>query len=99
MFAKQRLTESIPTLAAKVNDKCFLENNLFKFLKQMKTNLKQTKWSYSIFLVLAMLSSTLLSSCDEDNGLPYYDENSLDLPYIFSEGYQDQIQYPYELTV
>ena len=45
-----------------------------------------------------MLCAVGLGSCDEENGLPYYDENSLDVPYLFSEGYQDQIQYPYELA-
>ncbi len=48
-------------------------------------------------MALATLSTALLSSCDEENSLPYYDENSLDVPYLFTEGYQDQIQYPYQL--
>lgn len=64
----------------------------------MKINFEQTKWSHFVFLTIALFGATMLSSCDEDNGLPYYDENSLDVPYIFSEGYQDQIQYPYELS-
>ena len=59
---------------------------------------KLTKWNYSVFLALATLCAVLLGSCDEDNGLPYYDENSLDVPFIFSEGYKDDIQYPYELS-
>lgn len=64
----------------------------------MKINIKQTKWSYSVFLILATLGSALLSSCDEDNGKPYTDDNSLNDPYLFSEGYQDDIKYPYELS-
>ena len=59
---------------------------------------KQTKWSCSVFLTLAMLAGAMLTGCDEDNGLPYYDDKSLDVPYLFTEGYEDQIQYPYELS-
>ena len=56
----------------------------------MKINIKQKTWSYSVALVaLAALSTALLSSCSEDNGEPYYDEKSLDVPYLFTEGYQD----------
>ncbi len=68
------------------------------FLKRMKINFKHTRWSFSIILTLATLGATLLTSCDEDNGLPYYDDNSLDAPYLFTEGYQDEIQYPYQLS-
>ncbi len=57
----------------------------------MKINFKQTKWTCSVVLTLAALGTALLSSCDEDNGLPYYDDKSLDVPYLFTEGYQDQI--------
>ena len=64
----------------------------------MINNLKLPKWSYSVFLTLATLGAALLSSCDEDNGMPYYDDKSLDVPYLFSEGYQDEIQHPYELS-
>jgi hypothetical protein len=64
----------------------------------MKTNFTQAKWSCSVLFALALLGTALLSSCNEDNGLRYYDENSLDVPYLFTEGYQDQIQYPYELA-
>ena len=64
----------------------------------MQINMKQTRWSDSVVMALAVLSAALLSSCDEDNGLPYYDENSLDVPYVFTEGYQDQIQYAYDLS-
>ncbi|MBQ1722780.1 MAG: hypothetical protein II034_03195, partial [Muribaculaceae bacterium] len=60
--------------------------------------MKQTKWTCSVVFTLAALGTALLSSCDEDNGLPYYDDKSLDVPYLFTEGYQDQIQYPYELA-
>ncbi len=68
------------------------------FLKRMKINFKHTRWSFSIILTLATLGATLLTSCDEDNGLPYYDDKSLDVPYLFTEGYQDEIQYPYQLS-
>ena len=64
----------------------------------MKIKFKHSKWSYSVFLTLLTLGAALLSSCEEDNGLPYYDENSLDAPYLFPEGYQDDIQHPYELA-
>lgn len=64
----------------------------------MKIKIKQTKWSQSVFLTLALFGASVLSSCDEDKGEPYYDDKSLDVPYLFSEGYQDQIQYPYELA-
>ncbi len=64
----------------------------------MKINLKRTKWSFSVFLTVATLGAILLSSCEEDKGLPYYDDKSLDAPYLFSEGYKDEIQYPYELS-
>lgn len=64
----------------------------------MKINFKHTRWCFSIILTLATLGATLLTSCDEDNGLPYYDDKSLDAPYLFTEGYQDEIQYPYQLS-
>ena len=64
----------------------------------MKNMFKQTRWSYSVILVLATLGAALLSSCDEDKGEPYYDDKSLDVPYLFSEGYEDKIQHPYDLS-
>ena len=64
----------------------------------MKINFKPKKWSSSVFLTIAMLGVATLSGCEEKNGEPYYDDKSLDDPYLFSEGYQDQIQYPYELA-
>lgn len=64
----------------------------------MKINFKLMKWSYSIVLTLATLGTVMLSGCDEDKGAPYYDKDSLDDPYIFSEGYEDKIQYPYTLS-
>ncbi|MBQ3959468.1 MAG: hypothetical protein II677_03135, partial [Muribaculaceae bacterium] len=63
----------------------------------MKIFFKQTKWNF-IFLFLATLGSVLLTGCDEENGLPYYDDNSLDNPYLFSDGYEDKIQHPYALS-
>ena len=64
----------------------------------MKNMFKQTRWSYSVILLLATLGAALLSSCDEDKGEPYYDDKSLDVPYLFSEGYEDKIQHPYDLS-
>lgn len=64
----------------------------------MKHFFTQTKWSYSVFLTIVTLGAALLSSCEEDNGLPYYDDKSLDVPYLFTEGYEDEIQYPYDLA-
>ena len=64
----------------------------------MSTNLNNSKWIYSVFLTLATLGGAMLSSCEEDNGEPYFDDNSLDVPYLFAEGYQDDIQYPYDLS-
>ena len=46
--------------------------------------------------VLALLVTALLSSCDDPEIA--YTEDSLDVPYLFSEGYQDTIQYPYDLA-
>ena len=47
-------------------------------------------------IVLALLATALLSSCDDPEIA--YTEDSLDVPYLFSEGYQDTIQYPYDLS-
>ena len=44
--------------------------------------------------VWALLAAVLMSSCDDPEIA--FNEDSLDLPYIFSEGYQDTIMYPYE---
>ncbi len=64
----------------------------------MKRIFKHMKWSYTICLTLAVLGSMMLTSCDEDKGKPYTDKDSLDVPYLFVEGYEDQIQYPYDLS-
>ena len=64
----------------------------------MRTDLRHSKWIYSVILTLATLGCAALSSCEEDKGDPYYTDKSLDVPYIFTEGYQDDIQYPYDLA-
>ena len=64
----------------------------------MKFKLIQSRWIYPVSLMLAVLCGAMLSSCEEDPENPYYDDGSLDVPYLFSEGYQDEIQYPYELS-
>ena len=53
------------------------------------------KLMYVIMVIAAMAS---LTSCDDDDFKKAYDEKtSLDLPYIFSEGYEDTIKYVYDL--
>ncbi len=64
----------------------------------MKIDFNPTKWSCSIILALATLGTAMLSGCSEDKGMRYYDENSLDNPYLFPEDYQDNVQYPYTLS-
>ena len=59
---------------------------------------KPTKRSHLALLAFAALAAATLSGCSEDNGDPYYDDKSLDVPYLFSEGYQDTIQYAYDLS-
>jgi hypothetical protein len=56
----------------------------------------KSKLMYAIMAVVAMAA---LSSCEEEDFNKAYDEKtSLDSPYLFSEGYQDSISYPYDLT-
>ena len=48
---------------------------------------------------MALTAMTVLSSCEEEDLSKVYDEKtSLDSPFIFSEGYQDSIAYPYEFA-
>ena len=47
-------------------------------------------------IVLTLLAAAMMSSCDDPEVA--YTEDSLDLPYLFSEGYQDTIQYPYQFA-
>ena len=54
------------------------------------------KLMYVIMVIAAMTSMT---SCDEEDFKKAYDEKtSLDSPYIFSEGYQDNIVHEYDLA-
>ena len=48
---------------------------------------------------MAIAAMTALNSCsDEDFEKAYDEKTSLDSPFIFSEGYKDSIQVPYDLT-
>ncbi len=53
------------------------------------------KRNFSV-IVLTFLAAALLSSCDDPKVA--FNEETLDIPFLFSEGYQDEIQYPYELA-
>lgn len=46
-------------------------------------------------IVLAFLAAVMLSSCDDPKVA--FNEDTLDIPYVFSKGYQDTIKYPYKL--
>ena len=49
--------------------------------------------------IMAIAAMTALNSCSNDDLEKVYDEKtSLDSPFIFSEGYQDSIAVPYDLT-
>ena len=47
-------------------------------------------------IILAFLTAAVISSCDDPEIA--FNENTFDIPYLFSEGYQDTIKYPYELA-
>lgn len=51
-----------------------------------------------MYAIMALTAITALNSCSVEDFEKAYDENSLDDPYIFSEGYQDSIQYPWEMA-
>ncbi len=52
-----------------------------------------------MYAIMALTAMTVLSSCEEEDLSKVYDEKtSLDSPFIFSEGYQDSIAYPYEFA-
>jgi len=60
-------------------------------IRLMKRNL--------IYALSAVMAMTALTSCEEEDFKKAYDENvSLDSPFIFSEDYEDKIQYPYDLA-
>lgn len=44
----------------------------------------------------ALLTSAMMGSCDDPEIA--FNEETLDIPFLFSEGYQDTIQYPYDLA-
>ena len=64
----------------------------------MKVSLLRKKWSFLALSLLAALGTTVLSSCSEDKGAPYYDKDSLDDPYLFTDDYEDDVQFPYDLA-
>ena len=47
-------------------------------------------------IALALLAAVVMSSCDEPKVA--FNEKTLDIPYLFSEGYVDTIKYPYDLA-
>jgi len=47
-------------------------------------------------IILAFLTATVMSSCDDPEVA--FNEDTFDIPFLFSEGYQDSIKYPYELA-
>ncbi|MBR1469223.1 MAG: hypothetical protein IJ605_03820 [Prevotella sp.] len=51
-----------------------------------------------MYAMMALTALAALNSCEEEDLAKVYDENtSLDLPFIFSEGYQDTITVAYDL--
>lgn len=51
-----------------------------------------------MYAIVALTAITALNSCSVEDFEKAYDENSLDDAYIFSEGYQDSIQYPWDMA-
>ena len=51
-----------------------------------------------MYAIMALTAITALNSCSVEDFEKAYDENSLDDPYIFSEGYQDSIQFPWDMA-
>ena len=51
-----------------------------------------------MYAIMALTAITALNSCSVEDFEKAYDENSLDDPYIFSEGYQDSILYPWDMA-
>ena len=54
----------------------------------MKQNLTLFVWT--------ILAAALMSSCDDPEVA--FNEETFDIPFLFSEGYQDSIKYPYDLA-
>ena len=52
-----------------------------------------------MYVMMAIAAMTTLNSCSDEAFEQAYDEKtSLDSPFLFSEGYKDSIQVPYDLT-
>ena len=52
-----------------------------------------------MYVMMAIAAMTALNSCSDEAFEQAYDEKtSLDSPFLFSEGYKDSIQVPYDLT-
>jgi len=52
-----------------------------------------------MYAIMAFVAMTALYSCSDEDLKKVYDEKvSLDLPYLFSEGYEDSIMVPYDLA-
>ena len=52
-----------------------------------------------MYVIMAIAAITTLNSCSDDDFKKAYDEKTyVDVPYLFSEDYQDSIQVPYDLS-
>ena len=52
-----------------------------------------------MYAIMALAATTAMTSCEDEDLKKVYTEGvSLDSPYIFSEGYQDEIVHPYDLS-
>ncbi len=52
-----------------------------------------------MYVMMAIAAMTTLNSCSDDDFKKAYDEKTyVDVPYLFSEDYQDSIQVPYDLS-
>ena len=52
-----------------------------------------------MYVMMAIAAITALNSCSDDDFKKAYDEKTyVDVPYLFSEDYQDSIQVPYDLS-
>ena len=52
-----------------------------------------------VYAIMVIVSMTALNSCEDEDLEKVYDEKtSLDSPFLFSEGYQDTIAIPYDLS-
>ncbi|MBR3716593.1 MAG: hypothetical protein IKN19_01325, partial [Bacteroidaceae bacterium] len=52
-----------------------------------------------IYAIMVIATMTALNGCEDEDLEKVYDEKiSLDSPFLFSEGYQDTIAIPYDLS-